>query len=72
MSLKGNIHYKFKGMDMQMEPATVVLEEVNLLIVSRDVDNQEIEFTKKNDTWMIKSSCNLDNPLFGTCFIYKT
>ena len=58
-------------MDMQTEPATVILEQSDLLVVSRDADNQEIEFVKKKDIWMLKNGCNSSSLLYGTHFIYK-
>lgn len=65
----GHIEYYFKGMRMKPEPAKV-RERLfnNSIVVTRAKDGQEIEFVNILGSWLLKTSINQNNPLYGTRF----
>jgi hypothetical protein len=71
VKLKGKIHYKFKGMCMHPESATVVSHEDDLLLVNRDSDNQLLEFVRRKKNWLLKNNDTQESLLFGSCFIFE-
>lgn len=70
MKIKGTIFYKFKGMQMHPEPATIVEQEGDKLTVDRTVDRQLIEFVKNGSSWLLKGHATPNSLLYGTCFIF--
>ena len=71
VKLKGKIYYKFKGMSMNPEAATVVSQEKELLLVNRDSDNQLFEFVKRKKDWLLKHNDTSKSLLYGSCFIFE-
>ena len=68
MKQRGTIHYKFKGMAMHLEPATVVEQDGDVLIVDREIDKQLVEFIKSGSSWLLKGNETHNSLLYGTCF----
>lgn len=68
---KGTIHYKFKGMTMHPEPATVVEQDGDVLIVDREIDKQLVEFIKSDSSWLLKGNNTPKSLLYGTCFVLE-
>jgi hypothetical protein len=68
---KGLIHYKFKGMSMNPEPATVVEQTENVLVVNREIDDQLIQFIKTKSSWLLKDNNTPNSLLYGTRFVFE-
>jgi hypothetical protein len=68
---RGTIHYKFKGMSMHPEPATVVEQNEDILVVDREIDRQLVEFIKSKSSWLLKGSSTPNSLMYGTCFIFE-
>jgi hypothetical protein len=65
----GHIEYYFKGRRMKPEPAKVRERLLNdSIVVTRVADGQEIEFVDILGSWLLKTSINQNNPLYGTRF----
>ena len=65
----GHIEYYFKGMKMKPEPAEVKTRTSNnSVIVTRKSDNQLLEFVQVLGVWILESSTNPNDPLYGTKF----
>ena len=65
----GHIEYYFKGMRMKPEPAKMRECLFNgSIVVTRAKDGQEIEFVNILGNWLLKTSINQNNPLYGTRF----
>jgi len=65
----GYIQYYFKGMRMKSELAEVTAYTPNnSVIVTRKSDKQQIEFISVLGNWILKTSTNQNNPLYGTVF----
>jgi hypothetical protein len=69
---KGTIYYKFKGMSMHPEPATVVEQDGDVLVVDREIDKQLVEFIKSNSSWLLKGNETPNSLLYGTCFRFDS
>lgn len=69
---KGSIKYYFKGMQMQSESAKVVDSTSHGITVSRDCDDQLIEFVLQNDKWLLKNNTTPNSVLFGTRFVFNS
>lgn len=70
VKLKGTIHYKFKGMSMLPEKATVVDQDERILVVSRTTDNTLVHFVKAGSDWLLKGNDTSESLLYGSCFTF--
>lgn len=68
---KGKIQFRFKGMNMHTDIATVVLSSEKILTVSRDSDARLFDFIDENFHWCLKGCTSTKNPLYGTEFIFN-
>lgn len=69
---KGSIKYYFKGMQMRAEPAKVVDSTPFNITVSRDCDDQLINFVLQHDNWLLKNNTTPNSVLFGTRFVFNS
>lgn len=58
-------------MAMQPEPATVVEQDGDILVVDREIDKQLVEFIKSKSSWLLKGSSTPNSLMYGTCFIFE-
>lgn len=56
---------------MHPEPATVIEQNANVLIVDRNIDHQLVEFVKNKTSWLLKGNDSPNSLLYGTCFVFK-
>jgi hypothetical protein len=68
---KGFIHYKFKNMAMNVEPATVVEQTHVYLVATREYDQKRIRFIKIKSSWQLEDGVAPNSLLHGTCFVFE-
>ncbi len=58
-------------MSMNPEPATVVEQTENVLVVNREIDDQLIQFIKTKSSWLLKDNNTPNSLLYGTRFVFE-
>lgn len=56
---------------MNPEPATVVEQTEDMLLVNREIDEQLIQFIKTKSSWLLKDNNTSNSLLYGTCFVFE-
>lgn len=69
--VSGKIEYRFKGMLMSPEDATIIEHTDSEITVMRNKDQIILSFVNKNGQWLLKSSDTDKSLLYGTRFIYN-